>query len=62
MGFAIARSLGGPVCGLNSFLVVRSIRGLGVGLQSVGAAVAEHPGPCDVAFPDANAAAVHFWR
>jgi predicted acetyltransferase len=62
VGFAIVRSLTGPVRVLNSFFVVRSVRRTGVGLHAVGAVVAEHPGPWKVAFQDANAAAVRFWR
>jgi len=61
-GFAIVRGLAGPVRILNSFFVVRSMRRAGVGLQAVGAIVADHPGPWEVAFQDANTAAVHFWR
>jgi predicted acetyltransferase len=62
VGFAIVRSLNSPVRVLNSFFVVRSMRRAGVGLQAVRAIVAEHPGPWEVAFQDANAAAVRFWR
>jgi predicted acetyltransferase len=62
VGFAIVRSLAGPVRVLNSFFVVRSMRRTGIGLQAVSAVVAEHPGRWEVAFQDANAAAVHFWR
>lgn len=61
-GFAIVRGLDGPVRVLNSFFVVRSMRRAGVGLQAAGAVVAEHPGRWEVAFQDANAAAVRFWR
>jgi predicted acetyltransferase len=61
-GFAIVRGLADPVRVLSSFFVVRSMRRTGVGLQAVGAIVAEHPGPWKVAFQDANAAAVRFWR
>ena len=31
-------------------------------MQAVSAIVAEHPGPWEVAFQDANTAAVRFWR
>jgi len=61
-GFAIVRGLAGPVRVINSFFVVRAMRRAGAGLQAVGAVVAEHPGPWEVAFQDANAAAVRFWR
>jgi predicted acetyltransferase len=62
VGFAIVRGLAGPVRVLNSFFVVRSMRRAGVGLQAVGAIVAEHPGPWEVAFQEVNTAAVRFWR
>jgi predicted acetyltransferase len=61
-GFAIVRGLASPVRVLSSFFVVRSVRRAGVGLQAVRAIVAENPGPWTVAFQDANAAAVRFWR
>jgi len=62
VGFAIIRSLDGPARVLNSFFVVRPMRRAGVGLLAVSAIVAEHPGPWEVAFQDANTAAVRFWR
>jgi len=62
VGFAIIRGLGGPVRVLNSFFVVRPVRRTGVRLQAVGAIFAENPGQWEVAFQDANAAAVRFWR
>lgn len=61
-GFAIVRGLGGPVRVLNSFFVVRALRRTGVGLRAAAAVTAEWPGPWEVAFQDANAAAVRFWR
>ena len=61
-GFAFVRSLSGPARVLNSFFVVRGARRSGVGLQAVQAVVAEHPGPWEVAFQDANPRAVAFWR
>jgi predicted acetyltransferase len=61
-GFAIVRGLAGPVRVLNSFFVVRSMRRAGVGRRAAGAIVAEHPGPWQVAFQEANAAATRFWR
>jgi predicted acetyltransferase len=61
-GFAIVRGLAGPARVLTSFFVVRSMRRTGVGLQAVTAIVAEHPGRWEVAFQEANAAAVYFWR
>ena len=62
VGFAIVRDLAGPTRVLSSFFVVRPARRAGVGLQAVRAIVAEHPGPRTVAFQDANAGAVRFWR
>jgi predicted acetyltransferase len=62
VGFAIIRGLGGPVRVLNSFFVVRSVRRTGIGLQAVGVIFAEHPGSWEIAFQDANAAAVRFWH
>lgn len=62
VGFAIIRNLDGPARVLNSFFVVRSMRRAGVGMQAVGAIVAEHPGLWEVAFQDANTPAVRFWR
>jgi predicted acetyltransferase len=61
-GFAFVRALDGPARILNSFFVVRGMRRAGVGLAAATAVVAEHPGPWEVAFQDANAAAVRFWR
>jgi predicted acetyltransferase len=62
VGFAVVRGLAGPVRVLSSFFVVRSARRAGIGLQAAGAILAEHPGPWEVAFQDANDAAVRFWR
>jgi predicted acetyltransferase len=61
-GLAIVRGLAGPARVLSSFFVLRPLRRTGVGLKAVNAMVAEHPGPWEVAFQDANGAAVHFWR
>ena len=61
-GFAIVRGLDGTTRVLNSFFVVRAVRRAGIGLAAVRAVVAEHPGPWEVAFQDANVAAVRFWR
>jgi len=44
LGFAIVRSLAGPVRVLNSFFVVRSMRWAGVGLQAADSVIARHPG------------------
>jgi predicted acetyltransferase len=61
-GLAFVRSLSGPARVLNSFFVVRGLRRSGLGLGAVQTVVAQHPGPWQVAFQDANAAAVCFWR
>jgi predicted acetyltransferase len=61
-GLAFVRSLSGPARVLNSFFVVRGLRRSGVGLRAVKSVVGHHPGPWEVAFQDANATAVSFWR
>ena len=61
-GLALVRGLTGPKRVLNTFFVVRGARRTGVGLSAVQQVVARHPGPWEVAFQDANAAAVRFWR
>lgn len=62
VGFAFVRALTAPTRVLNSFFVVRGARRAGVGLRAVREVVARHPGPWEVAFQDANAGAVRFWR
>ncbi|KOG36451.1 GNAT family N-acetyltransferase [Streptomyces resistomycificus] len=62
VGFAFVRGLDAPVRVLNSFFVVRGARRAGVGLRAVREVVARHPGEWAVAFQDANAGAVRFWR
>lgn len=62
VGFAFVRALSGPARVLNSFFVVRGVRRTGIGLGAVARVLARHPGPWEVAFQDANAAAVRFWR
>ncbi|EST35559.1 hypothetical protein N566_17615 [Streptomycetaceae bacterium MP113-05] len=62
VGFAFVRALTGPVRVLNSFFVVRGARRAGIGLRAVKQVLARHPGPWEVAFQDANADAVRFWR
>lgn len=62
VGFAFVRALTGPVRVLNSFFVVRGVRRHGIGLRAVREVVARHPGPWAIAFQDANAGAVRFWR
>ncbi len=61
-GFAFVRDLSGRVRVLNSFFVVRGGRRRGIGLRAVREIVARHPGRWEVAFQDANQAAVRFWR
>ncbi|MFE1025572.1 GNAT family N-acetyltransferase [Streptomyces sp. NPDC058818] len=61
-GFAFVRNLTGRVRVLNSFFVVRAGRRRGIGLRAVQEIVARHPGRWEVAFQDANQAAVRFWR
>lgn len=62
VGFAVVRGLHGPARVLNSFFVVRGARRRGTGMRAVREIVAAHPGPWEIAFQDANAAAVRFWR
>lgn len=62
VGLALVRNLSGRRRVLNSFFVVRAARGAGLGLRAVRDVVARHPGPWEVAFQDANTAAVRFWR
>ncbi|MFJ5726413.1 GNAT family N-acetyltransferase [Streptomyces sp. NPDC093149] len=61
-GLAFVRGLAGPKRVLNSFFVVRGARRAGIGLDAVQQVIARHQGPWEVAFQDANAGAVHFWR
>ncbi|MET8865405.1 GNAT family N-acetyltransferase [Nonomuraea sp. NPDC004580] len=61
-GFAFVRGLDGPVRVLNSFFVVRAARRSGLGLRAVRDVVARHPGRWEIAFQEANAGAVAFWR
>lgn len=62
VGLALVRGLSGHRRVLNSFFVVRAARGTGLGLRAVRDVLAKHPGPWEVAFQDANAVAVRFWR
>lgn len=61
-GFAFVRGLADPTRVLNSFFVVRGARRTGIGLRAVQEIAGRHPGSWEVAFQDANLAAVHFWR
>ncbi|WEO99224.1 GNAT family N-acetyltransferase [Streptomyces sp. FXJ1.172] len=60
-GFAFVRALYAPVRVLNSFFVVRGARRLGIGTRAVREVVRRHPGNWEIAFQDANPAAVRFW-
>lgn len=62
VGFALVRGLDGPVRVVSSFFVVRGARRTGVGRQLAAQVMASVPGRWEVAFQDANAPAVHFWR
>lgn len=62
LGFVFVRDLDGPVRVLNSFFVVRPARRSGLGLRAVVDVFTRHPGAWEVAFLDANHAAVSFWR
>jgi predicted acetyltransferase len=61
-GFALVRGLGADVRVLSAFFVVAAVRRRGVGLAAASAVLAAHPGPWEVAFQEANAPAVAFWR
>jgi predicted acetyltransferase len=61
-GLAVVRGLTGGKRVLNSFFVVRGARRAGIGLRGVRDVVSRHPGSWEVAFQDANLAAVSFWR
>lgn len=62
VGLALVRGLGGHSRVLNGFFVVRGARRSGIGMRAVQEVVTKPPGPWEVAFQDANEAAVHFWR
>src|SRR5262249_40314725 len=61
-GLAFVRGLTSTTRVLNSFFVVRGARRARVGVRAVKQVVARYPGSWEVAFQDANAAAVSFWR
>ncbi|MCS0603770.1 GNAT family N-acetyltransferase [Streptomyces sp. LP11] len=61
-GLAFVRGLDGPMRVLNSFFVVRAARRRGIGLRAVRAVLGRHPGPWEIAFQEANTAAVRFWE
>ncbi|MEV5963712.1 GNAT family N-acetyltransferase [Kribbella sp. NPDC051952] len=62
VGFCFLRALSQPARVLNAFFVVRPVRRQGLGLRAVLEVLAQHPGPCDVAFQDNNPKAVRFWQ
>lgn len=62
VGFAFVRGLTGSTRVLNSFFVVRGARRTGIGARAVQEILALHPGSWEIAFQDANTAAVRFWR
>jgi predicted acetyltransferase len=62
VGFCFMRALGQPVRVLNAFFMVRPVRRNGLGLRAVLEVLAQHPGPCEVAFQENNAKAVRFWE
>ncbi|MEO3791793.1 GNAT family N-acetyltransferase [Nonomuraea sp. B10E15] len=62
LGFSFVRALSGPARVLNAFFVVRGARRSGIGMTVVREVISRHPGPWEIAFQDANTAAVAFWR
>jgi predicted acetyltransferase len=62
IGLAFVRSLSGPTRVLNSFFLVRGARRGGIGLRAAVHVIGLHPGPWEIAFQDANTAAVRLWR
>ncbi|MBO4275186.1 GNAT family N-acetyltransferase [Microbispora triticiradicis] len=61
-GLALVRGLTARTRVLSAFFVVRAVRRSGIGLRAVRQVTARHPGSWEVAFQDANTAAVRFWR
>lgn len=62
VGLALVRGLTGSTRVLSAFFVVRGMRRQRIGLHAVRELVSRHPGQWEVAFQDANAPAVRFWR
>jgi predicted acetyltransferase len=62
VGFALVRGVDGPTRVLSSFFVVRGARRAGIGRQLAAQVLASFPGRWEIAFQDANAPAVRFWR
>ncbi|MEL7974718.1 GNAT family N-acetyltransferase [Isoptericola sp. F-RaC21] len=61
VAFALVRGLGSPTRVLSAFFVVRAVRRSGVGAGVAAAVLRDVPGPWEIAFQDANAAAAAFW-
>lgn len=62
VGFAHVRNLGGPgPVVLSSYFLVAGARRRGYGMAAALDVVRRHPGEWEVAFQDANSAAVAFW-
>lgn len=61
VAFALVRGLDAPARVLSAFFVVRAARRHGIGRDVAAAVLRDVPGPWEVAFQDANAAAAAFW-
>jgi len=61
VAFALVRGLDAPTRVLSAFFVVRAARQRGVGRDVAAAVLRDVPGPWEIAFQDANAAAAAFW-
>ncbi|MFE5340765.1 GNAT family N-acetyltransferase [Isoptericola sp. NPDC056578] len=61
VAFALVRGLDAPTRVLSAFFVVRAARQQGVGRDVAAAVLRDVPGPWEIAFQDANAAAAAFW-
>lgn len=62
VGLAAVRGLLGPCRVVSAFFVVRTARRAGVGGRAADALLRARPGPWEIPFQQANAAAVAFWR
>ena len=62
VAFALVRGLDAPTRVLSAFFVVRAARQHGIGRDVAAAVLRDVPGPWEIAFQDANAAAAAFWR
>lgn len=61
VAFALVRGLDAPTRVLSAFFVVRAARQHGIGRDVAAAVLRDVPGPWEIAFQDANAAAAAFW-